>query len=263
MPNNLRQRWQTFLAALAALLIGLGAKPVYDQFAVAGIEVEPEEATFITLLNDYRAQNGLSPVVLDTKLQKAAEAKSQDMINHNYFSHTSSAGETPFDFMCRVAEYCYNAYKGENLGAGYTTAQAMFTGWRTSPGHNSVMLGVFYTATGISRITCSACTYGYYWSNEFGSVVSTPLSTPAPTPKATPTIAPPIATQVNPTPLPKLCPADFNGDRVVNASDFLLFGPFLNGAPYDSRFDLKPDGRIDGSDMLQMMLQMASVIDPC
>jgi hypothetical protein len=53
-------------------------------------------------------------------------------------------------------------------------------------------------------------------------------------------------------PLPGFCPADFNGDFVVDGSDFGVFGAAFGSsagdAEYDERADFNDDGVIDGAD---------------
>jgi hypothetical protein len=47
---------------------------------------------------------------------------------------------------------------------------------------------------------------------------------------------------------------DFNNDRSVNGSDFLMFAPFYgriaSDSRYNARFDLNADGRVNGGDFL-------------
>jgi uncharacterized protein YkwD len=92
---------------------------------------------------------------------------SQDMANKNYFSHTDSLGRDPF---MRMAAFGYNYphTAGENIAAGMDSAQAAFTAWKNSPGHNANMLGSGYTVIGIGRAYNSSSTYGWYWTTDFG-----------------------------------------------------------------------------------------------
>ncbi len=202
------------LAALAIVLT-LPASP-----AAADPQLDSEEQAFVTLINDYRAQSGLGPLSIDWELQASADFMSKDMGEKAYFSHNEPSGRNPWDRMCAFG-YCYNTYKGENIAAGYTTAQQVFTAWQNSPGHNSNMLGASYHAMGIARVYTSGSPYGWYWTNDFGGVNSnadppgghtatptatpngsaTPVQTASPTPvrTATPTPTPPVTSQ--PTPI--------------------------------------------------------------
>ena len=141
------------------------------------------ESDFLTLINNHRAENceECSPLVEDKILTEVAEWVSNDMSEYNYFSHTDRLGRSPFD---RMEEYGYpkNTFRGENLAAGTNSANAAFTIWKDSPGHNANMLHPEFKAIGIARSYNKDSTFGWYWVTVFGSVVVEKLhSTPAPT----------------------------------------------------------------------------------
>jgi uncharacterized protein YkwD len=140
--------------------------PVPTTTPVSG-GLDSEEAAFLVLINQYRQSNGLGTLTLNTNLVSAAKWMSQDMANKNYFSHTDSLGRDPF---VRMAAFGYNYphTAGENIAAGMDTAQAAFTAWKNSPGHNANMLGSGYTVIGIGRAYNSSSTYGWYWTTDFG-----------------------------------------------------------------------------------------------
>ena len=168
-------------------------------------QLDSEEQAFVTLINNYRAQNGLGALAVDWKIQPAADWMSWDMGQPPaYFSHTDRLGRSPWTRMCEIG-YCYNTWKGENIAAGFTTAQTVFTAWQNSPGHNANMLGAHYTAMGISRVYTAGSPYGWYWTNDFGGVdsnASPPGATASPAPTAAPTTPPTPAPTPPPTPAP-------------------------------------------------------------
>ncbi|RJQ42870.1 MAG: CAP domain-containing protein [Gaiellales bacterium] len=169
----------TFLGLL--LLVAFSILCVYPSSAQA---YDNEELEFLTLINNYRAQNGLPALTLSTSLSNAAEGHSYDMAVRNYFSHTSQDGRSPWDRI-RAAGYGYNTWLGENIAAGYSTAATAFEAWRNSPGHNANMLSGNFRAIGIGRYYQAGSTYGWYWTTDFGGVSedSTPptISVPPPT----------------------------------------------------------------------------------
>ncbi|HEY8765929.1 MAG TPA: CAP domain-containing protein, partial [Dehalococcoidia bacterium] len=57
--------------------------------------IDTEEANFLVLINNYRAQNGLGALTLDTRLDPAADWKSNDMGVYNYFDHNQPACPAP------------------------------------------------------------------------------------------------------------------------------------------------------------------------
>ena len=246
-------------AVLAAMLIAVSFADGFGRDATAVVPLDPEEQAFVVLLNDYRAQNGLGPLSVDSSIQSAAEWMSTDMGENNYFSHTDSLGGSPWDRMCNFG-YCYNTWKGENIAAGYATAETVFEAWQNSPGHNSNMLSGSYVVIGIARVYTAGSTYGYYWTNDFGGFQAEPPPPPAPTitpsptpsPAATATMTPsptaapatpaPTATPTpspTPTPAPTASPppapsfvrADVNCDQEVTAADALALLRYVGGLP--------------------------------
>ena len=162
------------LLIVTALLVLAPSAQAYDD----------QELQFLTLINNYRAQNGLPGFALSDTLSAASEGHSYDMGVNNYFSHTGSDGSSPWDRI-RAAGYGYNTTLAENIAAGYGgTAQAMFDVWRNSPPHNENMLNPNLLAIGIGRYYAPGSTYGWYWTTDFGGVVddSTPPSVVVPYP---------------------------------------------------------------------------------
>ena len=142
--------------------------------------MDAEEKAFLVLINNYRTQNGLPPLGLSYTLTKASQWKSTDMANNNYFAHDDLS--RTWDQRIRDCGYGYNTWLGENIAAGYVTAQDVFNGWKSSPGHNANMLGTNYTAIGIGRFYRAGSPYGWYWSTDFGGVSDgyVSISQPAP-----------------------------------------------------------------------------------
>ena len=142
-----------------------------------------ETQAFLGLINNYRAQNGLSTLNVDTLLQASVIWMSNDLLTScvagNYAcSHNDSTGRT---FDKRLHDFGYPAgvvaAVGENIAWGYnggiTTAQQAFTAWRNSPGHNINMLKSTFTAIGISR-SCNSRDCA--WVTDFGSQVVQPFN---------------------------------------------------------------------------------------
>jgi uncharacterized protein YkwD len=214
-------------AAAAFTLVALAAGPTERTRAVPVIDQKEQE--FHNLLNNYRVQNGLVPVLFDMDIQEAAEWMSNDMGQYDYFNHTDRLGRSPWDRMCHYG-YCFNTWKGENIAAGYSTSQAVFDAWRNSPGHNSNMLGANFRVHGIGYVYVAGSPYGHYWTDDFGGYIQPgtppngPTNTPAPTPTPSPTKSPtptpsptPVPTPVpTPTPFPG-CSGDVDCDGTTNA----------------------------------------------
>jgi len=156
--------------------------------------LDSEEWNFLTLINNYRASNGLGPLQVDVDLENAAQWMSGDMAAKNYFSHTDSLGRSPG---ARLAAFGYTSSAwGEDLAAGYSDAQDTFNQWETACdpdatgactyAHREIMLGA-YAAIGIARAYNANSQYGWYWTADYGASIDQIIS------PTTPTSAPAIA----------------------------------------------------------------------
>ncbi len=99
------------------------------------------------LVNEQRAKAGLKPLTVDTKLQKMAQAKANDMASKGYFSHTSPTYGTPFKMMDTFG--ITYTYAGENIAKGQSSAALVMKDWMNSPGHKANILKKQYTHIGV------------------------------------------------------------------------------------------------------------------
>ncbi|NLT36348.1 MAG: hypothetical protein GXX83_10690 [Gaiellales bacterium] len=135
-----------------------------------------QELAFLGLINDYRRQNGLGELMLSSTISEACGRHNSDMGAYGFFSHYTvqsdffAPGSAPWDRMA-ASGYDYSTTKGENIAAGFATAQAVFEGWRNSPGHNANMLNSEFRVIGISMLTVSGSAYGTYWTTDFGGYI--------------------------------------------------------------------------------------------
>lgn len=118
------------------------------------------EERVVELVNQERAKVGLKPLTMNLKLSEVARAKSQDMHDKNYFSHTSPTYGSPFDMMKQFGITYRTA--GENIAMGYRTPEAVMEGWMNSPGHKANILNSSYTEIGVGYVSD-----GSYWTQEF------------------------------------------------------------------------------------------------
>jgi len=138
----------------------------------AGASFDNEAQAFVDLINNYRAQNNLGVLSVDSKLEAGAIWMSDDMLNNcvatgNRCSHDDSTGRK---YSTRLSDFGYpsgSTYTAENIAWGIKTAQQAFDLWKSSKPHNANMLGNKYGAIGISR-SCNSdgnCA----WVTDFGS----------------------------------------------------------------------------------------------
>ncbi len=139
----------------------------------ARLTVRTFEDEVLRLVNQARAHKRTcgtktyrraQPLGLDTALASAAAAHSADMAKRDYFSHTSTNGDSPFDRI-KDAGYAYS-YAGENIAAGFSSPASVVKAWLKSPGHCRNIMKRKYTELGVGYATGGY--YGTYWTQDFG-----------------------------------------------------------------------------------------------
>lgn len=162
-------RWSNRRAGLglmlALLLAGCGTTDTMDQpafytnLAKTGRPVDAEAAA--SMISDYRAARGLTPVNIDPGLSQVAQEQANAMARADNLSH-EVGGRT---FVQRMKASGYNARLAvENVGAGYHTLAEAFSGWRDSPPHNKNMLAPGMTRMGIATANAPSSKYKVYWA---------------------------------------------------------------------------------------------------
>ncbi|MBD2604851.1 pre-peptidase C-terminal domain-containing protein [Scytonema hofmannii FACHB-248] len=128
----------------------------------------------LELTNAQRLQAGAVPLTLNSKLNNAAQAHSEDMALHDFFNHKGSNGSSIGD-RALASGYQFSRL-GENIAAGYATPEDVVQGWLNSPGHRANILNPSYREIGIGYYYLANDTgninHRYYWTQDFG-VIST------------------------------------------------------------------------------------------
>ncbi len=117
----------------------------------------------------------------NNKLDNAAYEHSYDLAQSNTFSHTGSgtasditALEEHLDrgskFYERIRHHGYTSYRtvGENIAAGYDSAQEVVDAWLESDHHCANLMNPKFTEVGMALVEDIGTEYGTYWSQEFG-----------------------------------------------------------------------------------------------
>lgn len=113
----------------------------------SGEELDVLEEEFLGLLNDYRADLGLSSVDDDLNLNLAARNHSEWMYETGIYEHEGENGSYHTQRCIAAGTYCY----GEILLHYYTEdAQEFLEAWQGSSAHNDIMTRWYYTDVGIS-----------------------------------------------------------------------------------------------------------------
>ena len=118
------------------------------------------ENEVVRLVNEIRREKGLKALTANWELSRVARYKSQDMVDHRYFSHTSPTYGSPFQ-MIRAFGLSFRT-AGENIAYGQRTPQAVVNAWMNSSGHRANILNVSYTQIGVGYVAA-----GHYWTQMF------------------------------------------------------------------------------------------------
>jgi uncharacterized protein YkwD len=118
--------------------------------ATAASASEITKETVIGQMNVRRLSRGLPPLREDPRLTLAAEDRMRDMEDNAYWSHTSPDGRSPFDWLApRGYDFWF---AGENLAAGFETAEILVEGWMESEGHRDNIMSAIFQDCGIAII---------------------------------------------------------------------------------------------------------------
>ncbi len=122
------------------------------------------ELEVIQLVNEAREKEGLHPLKLNEQLMVVAEAKSQDMVDENYFSHTSPV----YGGMRGLFEAFDIGYRwaGENIATGQRTSEAVMKAWMNSPGHRANILHPDFNQIGVGAVNGGQYG-GITWTQSF------------------------------------------------------------------------------------------------
>ncbi len=112
-------------------------------------QLTADEQEVFDLINAKRIANGLSALKIDDELQNVARIKAQDMVDNNYFSHTSPIYGSPFDMIKKFGISYKTA--GENI-AGNSSNSGAVNAWMNSSGHKANILNSSFNYTGIGVV---------------------------------------------------------------------------------------------------------------
>jgi len=125
------------------------------------------EAEVISLMNVEREKNGVKILAEQSQLTEAAREHSTDMACNNFFDHVSVQSGTVIE-RAEKLEYEYTLI-GENIAAGYLSAEEVVAAWMDSPGHRENILNPEYTQVGLGYVFYSGSNYGSYWTAVYGT----------------------------------------------------------------------------------------------
>lgn len=180
-----RQFWIVMAAPLqgAPVKYSAPATPLFPQYAPrppasrAGVSGLAVGHRILDLINEARARPrycgkehfaAVPPVRWNDALAESSQRHSDDMANYNFFDHVNPRDGTHSWDRVERAGYKYLT-TGENIGAGYKSAEAVVEGWITSAGHCANLMNPDFTEMGAAMATNRRSKMGLYWTQEFGA----------------------------------------------------------------------------------------------
>lgn len=136
---------------LIALLLGAAFLNIWqplqeNRTATLAYATEMSRSGLLSSTNVQRNSNGQASLTINEKLNQAAQAKANDMVARNYWSHNTPEEEEPWIFF-DAQGYIYTK-AGENLAYGFDTSGATVIGWMNSPSHKANLLDSAFTEVG-------------------------------------------------------------------------------------------------------------------
>ena len=105
------------------------------------------KSEIVSLTNTERTQNKVVTLAESPALDRAAQAKANDMAQKGYFSHVSPDGTEPWAW---ISESGYNfQYAGENLAVRFVDSGDVVRAWMASPSHRANMVKPEYRNIGV------------------------------------------------------------------------------------------------------------------
>jgi len=144
---------------------GVGDGEIYiddEAIALAGTTTSSEDVTAAVanafeLINEERANAGLTALVWSDGLAQAASVRAQEIVTT--FSHTRPNGS---DWWTVNSSIQY----GENLAKLYTTSESVVTAWMNSPTHKANIMDASFVTVGMAIY--QTADGSWYWAQEFG-----------------------------------------------------------------------------------------------
>ncbi len=137
---------KTLISLLAS--IAILAAPALAQAATKVTYRATGEQQVITLINQIRTGNGLSPLTYSAPLRSAARAHSTDMLQRSFFDHDSPDAT----WGARIARYLKAPLTGENIAMGsgsFASPASIVKQWMQSPPHRAIVLSAKFKRVGL------------------------------------------------------------------------------------------------------------------
>lgn len=144
---------------VAYSLIAMAAGALAATYDTRTASATPEDR-LVVLVNEQRLKHGLLPLKREALLDRASATHAANMSAMGFVSHCDpDTGTTPQDRMRALDDGWTSS--GENIAAGWETAERVMGAWMASPGHRANILRPDFREIGV----------GYrYQANDRGKV---------------------------------------------------------------------------------------------
>lgn len=154
-----------FVVALLVLKIATVLIPINFPYNIFFADIT--KSSLENFVNQTRQSIGLKPLSENEKLNQAAQMKAQNMVQEQYFNHTSPSGVTPW-FWFKQAGYSYK-FAGENLAVGFYESEEVYNAWLNSASHKANIVNPNYTEIGTAVLKGFGSNSAIIVVQEFGS----------------------------------------------------------------------------------------------
>ncbi len=100
----------------------------------------------------------------NAKLEAAARAHNQDMLDFDFFDHTGSNGSSPGDRM-KTQGYKFSTW-GENIAWGQGTTKIVMDAWLNSAGHCANIMNASFSEIGVAALYPAATPNSPLWTMD-------------------------------------------------------------------------------------------------
>jgi len=147
--HYMRAYWP-YLPIFAVLGLGIVLNVLINRtsHSVLGYSTNVSANVLLADTNAFRSNQNKPALELNDNLTKAAQAKANDMVKRNYWSHVTPDGTQPWSFIDK-AGYSYEA-AGENLAYGFGSSDEIVAAWMQSPEHRANILNTDYHDVGFA-----------------------------------------------------------------------------------------------------------------
>lgn len=168
------RRFRRLILALGLIAVALwptgsasAASGTYHTYLpLTVVESSTFEERVVIAVNWYRAQAGLAPLTMQTPLMNAAAKYTAVMAAADEIGH--DVGGTTLGDRITAEGYVWWTC-GEDVGAGYTTPEAVVAGWMNSSGHRANILNADFVDVGVGYVYEADSTWHYFWTLDLAA----------------------------------------------------------------------------------------------